>query len=312
MENNARVFIVNHEGVIGSAILRHLKQDGFTNLITRTSSELDLINQQKVHSFFIKEKPDYVFLTTAKVGGIAATRRYPAEYTYTNLQAQTNIIHSAWQSGVKKMLFLGSSCIYPRDCPQPMKEEYLLSGKLEQTSESYSIAKIVGIKMCQSYNAQYGTDYISVVPGDNYGPNDDFDLETAHFVPALMRKFHEAKERRESKVILWGSGSPRRECFHADDLADACLFLMNNYDESDIINIGCGEEISIKELAFLLRDIVGFDGEVVFDESFPDGAPRKLLDISRITKMGWKPKISFQEGVRQTYDWYKEHSRTVK
>lgn len=307
MEKDDRVFVTSHEGMIGSAILRHLKKEGFTNLITRTSSELDLTDHKKVKEFFIDEKPDYVFLTTTKAGGIMATSRYPAEFIYNNLQGQCNLIHSAWESGVKKLLFLGSSCIYPRECPQPMKEEHLLSGKLEQTSESYSVAKIAGIKMCQSYNFQYGTNYISVVPGDNYGPNDDFDPETAHVLPALMRKLHEANIRNKDKVIVLGTGTPRRECLHVDDLADACLFLMNNYDQSEIINAGCGKDISIKELALLIRDIVGFTGEIAFDESKPDGTPRKVLDISRIKKMGWEPKISFEEGMGQTYEWYKEH-----
>ncbi len=312
MRKKTKIFVANHEGMIGAAILRRLQRDGFTNLIIRTSSELDLTNQRMVFDFFMEEKPEYVFLTTAKVGGIIAASRYPAEFTYTNIQVQSNIIHSAWESGVKKLLFLGSSCIYPRECPQPMKEEHLLSGKLEPTSESYSIAKIAGIKMCQSYNFQYGTNYICVVPGDNYGPNDDFDPETAHVLPALMRKFHEAKSRNDEKVIVLGTGSPRRECFYVDDLADACLFLMSRYDSPEIINIGCGKDISIKELASLIRDIVDFAGDIVFDDSFPDGAPRKLLDISRITKMDWKPKTSFQEGIKQTYEWYKEHLGMLK
>ncbi len=312
MEKGDRIFIANHEGMIGSAILRRLQSDGYTNLIIRTSSELDLTDQKMVWDFFMAEKPEYVFLTTAKVGGIIAASRYPAEFTYTNIQVQSNIIHSAWESGVKKLLFLGSSCIYPRECPQPMKEEHLLSGKLEPTSESYSIAKIAGIKMCQSYNVQYGMNYISVVPGDNYGPNDDFDLETAHVLPALMRKFHEAKMHNEKEVTVLGTGSPRRECFHVDDLADACLFLMSNYDSPEIINIGSGKDMSIKELALLIRDIVGFNGDVAFDESKPDGAPRKCLDISKITKMGWEPKVGPEQGIKQTYEWYEEHLGMVR
>ncbi len=306
MKKGEKVFITNHEDMIGSAILRRLNKGGFANLVTRTSSDLDLTDYDKVLDFFADEKPDYVFLTTTKAGGIIATRKYPAEFIYDNLQGQCNVIHAAWKSGVKKLLFLGSSCIYPRECAQPMKEEYILTGKLEQTCESYSIAKIAGIKMCQSYNYQYGTDFISVVPGDNYGPNDDFNPETAHVLPALISKFHKANIRNEEKVIVLGTGSPRRECLHVDDLADACLFLMDNYYDSQIINIGCGKDISIRELAFLIRDIVGFKGDIAFDESMPDGTPRKILDISRIKMIGWEPKISFEEGLRQTYAWYKE------
>ena len=306
MERDARIFVTNHEGMIGSAILNHLAEDGFTGLITRTPSELDLTDCAKVDDFFTDEKPDYVFLTTTKAGGIIATIKYPAEFIHDNLRGQCNVIHAAWKCGVKKLLFLGSSCIYPRECAQPMKEEYILSGKLERTCEAYSIAKIAGIKMCQSYNSQYGTDFISAVPGDNYGPNDDFNPETAHVLPALMSKFHKANIRNEEKVTVLGTGSPRRECLHVADLADACLFLMDSYHDSEIINIGCGQDISIRELAFLIKNIVGFKGEIAFDESKPDGAPRKVLDISRIKAIGWEPRISFEQGLRQTYAWYKE------
>ena len=307
MGKNEKIFVAGHEGMVGSAILRRLKEDGFMNLVTRTSSELDLSNQKIVFKFFMEEKPDYVFLVVAKVGGILANSKYPAQFIYSNLQVQTNVIHSAWKSGVKKLIFLGSSCIYPKGCPQPMKEEYLLTGKLEPTSESYAIAKIAGIKMCQSYNLQYGTGYISVVPADLYGPHDDFDPETSHVLPALIKKIHEAKTRNEPEVVVWGTGSPRRESLHVDDLADACILLMDKYDESEMINVGSGEDLSIKELALLIRNVIGFKGEIIFDESKPDGAPRKLLDIGKIGKLGWSPKISLERGVRQTYQWYENH-----
>jgi len=306
MNKDSNIFIDCHEGMIGSAIMRRLKEDGFVNLVIRTSSELDLTNQKMVFDFFMGEKPDYVFLAVAKMGGILANIRYPADFIYHNVQSQANVIHSAWKSGVKKLLFLGSSCIYPKGCPQPMKEEYLMSGKLEPTSEPYAIAKIAGIKMCQSYNRQYGTDYISVVPADLYGPNDDFDPETGHVLPALIRKMHKAKIGNEREVVVWGTGSPRRESLHVDDLADACILLMKKYDESEMINVGSGEDLSIRELALLVRNVMGFKGEVVFDELKPDGAPRKLLDIGKIRKLGWSPKISLEEGIRRTYDWYKE------
>ncbi len=304
MERGEKVFVAGHEGMIGSAILHRLKEDGFTNMLTRSPLELDLTNQKGVLEFFMGEKPGYVFLAAAKTGGILANSKYPAEFIYTNMQIQNNVIHSAWKSGVKKLLFLGSSCVYPKGCPQPMKEEYLLTGKLEPTSEPYAIAKIAGIKMCQSYNFEYGANYISVVPADLYGPNDDFDPETSHVLPALIRKMHEARIRNEPEVIVWGTGSPRRECLHVDDLADACLFLMNNYDELEMINVGSGEDLPIRELALLVRSAVGFKGDVVFDESKPDGALRKLLDIGKIRKLGWSPKINLEKGVRQTYQWY--------
>jgi len=304
MEKGKKIFVAGHEGMIGSAILRRLRGDGFTNLVTRTSPELDLTDQKMVFEFFMDEKPDYVFLAAAKVGGILANSKYPAEFIYNNIQLQTNVIHSAWKSGVKKLLFLGSSCIYPKDCPQPVKEEYLLLGKLESTSEPYAIAKIAGIRMCQSYNLQYGTDYISVVPADLYGPNDDFDPETSHVLPALITKMHQAKIGNKEEVVVWGTGSPRRGCLHGDDLADACVFLMNHYDESEMINVGSGEDLSIKELARLISDVIGFKGSVIFDKSKPDGAPRKLLDTGKIRKLGWSPKISLEKGIKQTYQWY--------
>ena len=304
MEKDEKIFVAGHEGMIGSAILRCLREDGFTNLVIRTASELDLTNQKMVFDFFMDEKPDYVFLAAAKMGGILANSRYPAKFIYNNIQSQTNVIHSAWKSGVKKLLFLGSSCVYPKGCPQPMKEEYLMSGKLEPTSEPYAIAKITGIKMCQSYNSEYGTDYISVVPADLYGPNDDFDPETSHVLPALIRKMHQAKIGNKHEVVVWGTGSPRREYLYVDELADACVFLMNNFDEPEMINVGSGEDLSIKELALLIKDVVGFDGAIIFDESKPDGAPRKLLDSSKIRKMGWVRKTNLEKGIRQTYQWY--------
>jgi len=310
MDKGEKVFVAGHEGMIGSAILRRLQEDGFTKLITRTSAELDLTDQKKVFDFFMDEKPDYVFLAAAKVGGILANSSYPAEFIYDNIQIQNNVIHSAWKSGVKKLLFLGSSCIYPKGCPQPMKEEYLLSGKLEPTSEPYAVAKIAGIKMCQSYNLQYRTDYIAAVPADVYGPNDDFEPETGHVLPALIRKMHEAKIGNKHQVIVWGTGSPQRECLYVDDLADACIFLIHNYDGSEMINVGSGEDLSIKELALQIKEVVSFDGEVIFDESKPDGAPRKLLDSGRIRRMGWVPKTNLETGIIQTYQWYKNHVTT--
>ncbi|MFC1918883.1 GDP-L-fucose synthase family protein [Chloroflexota bacterium] len=304
MEKGEKIFFAGHESMIGSSLLRRLEEGGYTNLVTGASSGLKLTDQSGVFELFMDEKPDYVFLTGAKVGGILANSRYPAEFIYNNIQSQTNVIDSAWKSGVKKLLFLGSSCIYPRDCPQPMKEEYLLSGKLEPTSEPYAIAKIAGIRMCQSYNLQYGTHYISAVPADLYGPEDDFNPETSHFLPALIRKMHEARTRNQPEVVVWGTGSPRRETLYVDDLADACIFLMNNYDGSEMINVGSGEDLSIKELARIVREVVGFEGVLTYDESKPDGAPRKLLDVSKIRKLDWSPKISLEDGIRQTYQWY--------
>jgi GDP-L-fucose synthase len=326
--------------MVGSALLRKLKAEGFSNLITRSHAELDLTRQSDVEAFMQAEKPEYVFLAAAKVGGILANNTYPAEFIYTNLAIQTNIIHGAWKAGVKRLLFLGSSCIYPRNCPQPMKEEYLLTGPLEPTNEPYAVAKIAGITMCQSYNRQYGTKYIAVMPTNLYGPNDNFDLETSHVLPAMIRKFHLAKlavngAQEEIKknqacfghipedimadpsvVSLWGSGTPCREFLHVDDVADACIFIMDLNEEnfasllasspSALINIGSGREISIKELALLIKDIVGFEGNVVFDKTRPDGTLQKLLDVSRLTALGWKPKILLKTGIRATYDSFKK------
>lgn len=304
MNPDAKIYIPGHRGLVGSAIVRRLQRAGFTNLLTRTSAELDLRDQRAVADFFAAEKPDYVFLAAAKVGGILANNTYPAEFIYDNLAIQLNVIHHSYLNGVKKLLFLGSSCIYPKFAPQPMREEYLLDGKLEPTNEPYAIAKIAGIKMCQSYNRQYGTRYISVMPTNLYGPNDNFDLQNSHVLPALIRKFHEAKEKGQPHVEVWGSGTPRREFLHADDLADACLFLMQTYDDSEIVNIGVGEDISIAELAELIREVVGYEGELRFDRSKPDGTPRKLLDVSRLHSLGWQAAIPLREGIEQTYRWY--------
>ena len=308
MNKSDVVFITGHEEMIGSAIRRRLEEDGFTKLVIRTSSELDLADQKMVSDLFRDEKPDYVFLTSARVGGILANSTYPAQFIYDNIQSQTNVIHAAWKYGVKKLLYFGSSCIYPKNSRQPMKEEYLLTGRVETTSQPYAIAKIAGIKMCQAYNTEYGTSCISIIPGDVYGPNDDFNLETGHVLPSLIARMHRAKARGESEVVIWGTGSPRRETLHVDDLADAGVYLMNSYNESEMINVGAGTDISIKEMAHLIREVVGFRGNIVFDESKPDGIPRKLLDNSRIESLGWAPKINVDEGIRQTYRWYLEHA----
>ena len=304
MERKSKIFIAGHRGMVGSAILRRLKDSGYNNLLFRTHKELDLARQEEVVEFFDRERPEYVFLAAAKVGGIWANSTLPADFIYSNLAIQTNAIHSSYLFEAKKLLFLGSSCIYPRDCPQPMKEEYLLSGYLEPTNEPYAIAKIAGIKMCQSYNRQYGTNYISVMPTNLYGPNDNFDLETSHVLPALIRKFHEAKIKGDKAVEVWGTGSPRRELLHVDDLADACVFLMKHYDGSDIINIGVGRDLTVGELAEMVRTIVGFEGNLRFDHTKPDGTPLKLLDVSKLNALGWRAKIPLEEGIERTYQWY--------
>lgn len=308
MELDSKIYIAGHRGLVGSAIHRKLKEKGYANIIGRTHQELDLERQAQVGQFFQEQRPEYVFLAAAKVGGIWANNSFPAEFIYSNIMVQTNVIHSAYLAGVKKLLFLGSSCIYPKHCPQPMKEEYLLSGPLEPTNEPYAVAKIAGIKTCQSYNRQYGTNYISVMPTNLCGPNDNFDLETSHVIPALIRKFHLAKLKSIPSVILWGTGTPTREFLYVDDLADACIFLMNHYDESDIINIGCGKEISIAELALLVKDIVGYAGDIEYDIEKPDGTPLKRLDVGKLTGLGWKPKLSLEEGLRKTYEWYLKNS----
>jgi GDP-L-fucose synthase len=306
MERESRIYVAGHKGLVGSAILRRLQAEGYSNLIVRSHKELDLMRQEEVEAFFRAEKPEYVFLAAAKVGGILANNTYPAEFIYQNLSIESNVIHSAYEAGVKKLLFLGSSCIYPRDCPQPMKEEHLLSGKLEPTNEPYAIAKIAGIRMCQSYNRQYGTKFVSVMPTNVYGPGDNFDLETSHALPALIRKCHDAKMEGNNVVTVWGSGTPRREFLHVDDLADACLFIMKHYDENEMVNIGFGKDISISELSELIKQIVEFNGEIRYDDSKPDGTPRKLLDVSRLDSLGWRGRISLREGIQNTYRWYVE------
>ncbi|MBN2356407.1 GDP-L-fucose synthase [candidate division KSB1 bacterium] len=304
MSKTSKIYIPGDTGMVGSALVRCLKKQGYENLLLKPYPELDLLNQAATARFFETEKPEYVFLAAAKVGGILANDTYRGQFIYENLQIELNVIHAAYLNGVKKLLFLGSSCIYPRLAPQPIKEEYLLTGLLEPTNEPYAIAKIAGIKMCQTYNDQYGTHYISVMPTNLYGPNDNFDLETAHALPALIRRIHEAKMANEPFVQIWGTGAPKREFLHVDDLADACVYLMNHYDGSNIINIGVGEDLSIKELALLIKKIVGYDGEMRFDTSKPDGTPRKLLDVSRLHALGWGAKIGLEEGIRRTYEWY--------
>ncbi len=308
----AKIYIAGHRGLVGSAIVRRLKKEGYNNLVVRSHSELDLTRQEDVEAFFEKERPEYVFLAAARVGGILANSTYKAEFIYDNIMIAANVINTSYKYGVKKLLNLGSSCIYPKHAPQPMKEEYLLSGKLEPTNEPYAIAKIAAIKLCRYYNEQYGTNFISVMPTNLYGPNDNFDLKTSHVLPALIRKFHDAKVEGKDKVVLWGTGTPRREFLYVDDLADACLHLMQDYGARDIgefVNIGTGEDITIKELAELIASIVGFRGDIVWDRDKPDGTPQKLLDVSRINKMGWKARTGLKQGIIQTYDWYKESMR---
>jgi len=305
MNKDSKIYLAGHTGLVGSAIYRKLKSEGYTNIITRTHKELDLTNQVKTQQFFEKEKPEYVFFAAAKVGGIQANNTYPADFAYINLMIESNVIKASYDYGVKKLLFIGSSCIYPKLSPQPIKEEYLLTGPLEPTNEAYAIAKIAGLKMCQYFNRQYGTNFISVAPTNLYGPNDNFDLETSHVMPALIRKFHEAKINNSPYTEVWGTGTQRREFLHVDDLADAVIYLMNNYDENEPINIGTGEDISIKELAELIKEILGYEGEIRFDTTKPDGTPRKLLDVSRLHSTGWKHRITLKEGIKQTYEWYK-------
>ena len=302
MQVQDRIYIAGHRGMVGSAIKRRLEKEGFANFITRTSSELDLRDQAAVAAFFEKEKPDHVFLAAAKVGGIVANNTYRAEFLYDNLMIQNNVIHHAYLNGVKKLMFLGSSCIYPKLAPQPLKEEYLLTGLLEPTNEPYAIAKIAGIKLCDAYRSQYGAQFISVMPTNLYGPNDNYDLQTSHVLPALLRKFHEAKLANAPEVTIWGSGTPLREFLHADDMADACYFLMQRYNEPGPINIGVGEDISIAGLARLIQKITGYEGKLGFDASKPDGTPRKLMDVSKLTTLGWKASISLEEGIRKVYE----------
>lgn len=301
MEKNAKIYVAGHRGMVGSALVRRLESEGYQNIIVRTSRELDLRNQQAVANFFAAEKPDYVFLAAAKVGGIMANNIYRADFLYENLQIQNNVIHSAHVEGVKKLMFLGSSCIYPKLAPQPLQEDSLLTGPLEYTNEPYAIAKIAGIKMCESYRKQYGRNYISVMPTNLYGPNDNYDLNNSHVLPAMIRKFHEAKVENKPFVELWGTGSPLREFLHADDLADACVYLMKNYDGEQFVNIGVGEDITIKNLAELIKSTVGYEGELRWNTDKPDGTPRKLMDVSKLHSMGWKHRYNLEEGVRITY-----------
>lgn len=308
MEKNARIYVAGHRGMVGSAIVRKLQSNGFDNLILRTSAELDLRNQAAVEAFFQQEKPEYVFLSAAKVGGIHANNVYRAEFLYDNLMIESNIIHSAYKTGVKKLLFLGSSCIYPKMAPQPLKEESLLTGLLESTNEPYAIAKIAGIKLCEAYRDQYGCNFISAMPTNLYGPNDNYDLNNSHVLPALIRKFHTAKITNAPEVEVWGTGSPMREFLHVDDLADACLFLMLNYNEKLFVNVGTGEDLTIKALAEMVKEIVGFNGELKWNTDKPDGTPRKLMDVSRLHALGWKHSINLYEGISSVYEEFKQKS----
>lgn len=301
MQKNSKIYVAGHRGLVGSAILRALEQQGFTNLITRTSSEVDLRDYNQTADFFAKEKPEYVFLAAAKVGGIQANNTYRAEFLFDNMMIQNNVIHQAYVNNVKKLLFLGSSCIYPKMAPQPLKEDSLLTGTLEPTNEPYAIAKIAGIKMCDAYRSQYNANFISAMPTNMYGPNDNYDLNNSHVLPALLRKFHEAKEQNHPEVVVWGTGTPLREFLHSDDLAEACIFLMQNYNDFGHVNVGIGEDISIKDLALLIKKIVGYEGNLVWDTSKPDGTPRKLMDVSKINDMGWYAKIGLEEGITKVY-----------
>jgi GDP-L-fucose synthase len=311
MEKNAKIYIAGHRGMVGSAIYRKLESEGYTNFVTRVSSELDLRDQQAVAAFFAEEKPEYVFLAAAKVGGIVANNTYRAEFLYDNLQIQNNIINSAYVNGVKKLMFLGSSCIYPKMAPQPLKEDYLLTGTLEETNEPYAIAKIAGIKMCDAYRDQFGCNFISVMPTNLYGYNDNYHPQNSHVLPALIRRFHEAKEAVAADVTIWGTGLPKREFLFADDLAEACFYLMQNYDEKGLVNIGTGEDISIKDLALLIKKIVGYGGEIKFDTSKPDGTPRKLMDVSKLHSKGWKHTIELEEGIALAYQDFLKKSQTT-
>ncbi len=307
MNKDARIYVAGHRGLVGSAILRRLKAENYTNIIIIPHHNLDLGDQHSVYHFFDAKRPEYVFLAAARVGGIEANKTYPADFIRENLLIQTNVIDAAYRYGIKKLLFLGSSCIYPKFALQPLKEEYLLSGELEGTNEPYAIAKIAGIKMCQAYNRQYGTDFISVMPTNLYGPGDNFDLKTAHVLPALIRKFYEGKMNGADKVVVWGTGKPKREFLHVDDLADACLFLMNSYDDPEIINIGTGKDLEISSLAQMIKEIVGYNGEIIFDTTKPDGTSRKLLDVSKLYALVWRPKITLKDGIRSTYEWFTQN-----
>lgn len=306
MEKNAKIYVAGHRGMVGSAIVRKLKKEGFENIIVKSSSELDLVNQLAVNNFFEENKPDYVFLAAARVGGIHANNAFRAEFIYNNLMIEANIIHAAYKNNVKKLLFLGSSCIYPKLAPQPLKEEYLLSGKLEFTNEPYAIAKIAGIKLCENYRLQYGCNFISAMPTNLYGPNDNYDLNNSHVLPAMIRKFHSAKINNSPEVIIWGTGTPKREFLFVDDLAEACLFLMEKYNESELVNVGCGTDVSIRELAEIVKEVVGYTGEIKNDLSKPDGTPRKLMDVTKINSLGWKHKIELKQGIKMVYEDVKQ------
>lgn len=312
MNLDSRIYVAGHRGLVGSAIVRRLQAAGATNLTLRTHQELDLTDQAAVEAFFAAERPEYVFLAAAKVGGIYANSTYPAEFIHDNLAIQTNVIHNAWNHSTKKLLFLGSSCIYPRDCPQPIKEEYLLTGPLEPTNEWYAIAKIAGLKMCQSYRQQYGFDAICAMPTNLYGPGDSYHPENSHVIPALIRRFHEAKLAKSAEVVIWGSGQPLREFLHVDDLADALLFLMRNYTDSDIVNVGSGHEITIAELAQTISSVIGYQGGLTFDHSKPDGTPRKLLDTEKLGNMGWNAQIELTAGITNAYRWFTSHQTTSR
>lgn len=309
MKKDAKIYVAGGQsGLVGTAIVRNLKTKGYTNIITRTRTELDLLDANAVEQFFKEEKPEYVFLAAAKVGGILANKTQKAEFIYDNLQVQNNVIHNAWKYKTKKLVFLGSSCIYPKLAPQPIKEEYFMTGPLEETNDAYAVAKIAGIKMCQSYHEQYGSNFVSVMPTNLYGPNDNFDLQSSHVLPALIRKFYEAKVSNEPFVTNWGTGKAQREFLHVDDMADATVFLMENYDSPEIINIGTGRDLTIKELAELIKDIVGFAGEIKWDSTKPDGTPKKQLDVTKLFSLGWKPKYELREGIEKTYKWFLEHN----
>ncbi|MEM7648790.1 MAG: GDP-L-fucose synthase [Cyanobacteria bacterium P01_A01_bin.70] len=312
MDSQAKVFVAGHNGLVGGAVVRALKQQGYSNLVVRSSRELDLRQQQAVEDFFATEKPAYVFLAAAKVGGIQANNVYRGEFLYDNLMIESNIIHSAYRHQVQKLLFLGSSCIYPKLCAQPMREDYLLTGALEPTNEPYAIAKIAGLKLCENYCRQYGVNFISAMPTNLYGVNDNFDLNNSHVLPALMRKFHEAKVNQANTVTVWGTGEPLREFLYVDDLADALIYLMKTYDDVDFVNVGTGQEISIKELALTIQAVVGFEGELVFDTSKPNGTPRKLLDVSRLNSLGWQAQTDLKTGIEKTYAWYLENVDTLR
>ncbi|NLU94418.1 GDP-L-fucose synthase family protein [Chitinophaga sp. Ak27] len=303
-----KIYVAGHRGMVGSAIVRRLQKAGFANIVTRTSKELNLLDQAAVAAFFEQEQPEYVFLAAAKVGGILANNTYRGQFIYENLMIQSNVIHQAHVTGVRKLMFLGSSCIYPKKAPQPLKEEYLLTGPLEPTNEPYAIAKIAGIEMCDAYRTQYGSNFISVMPTNLYGPNDNYDLSSSHVLPAILRKMHEAKINNKPQVTIWGTGMPKREFLHVDDLADACFFLMKNYDAQGLVNIGVGEDISIRDLATLIREIVGYEGELVFDTTKPDGTPRKLMDVTKLHNQGWKATIPLEEGIREVYNNVKNNN----